>query len=668
MRQQLAESSCVRWWLCVPEDKEASAEQLQYSEIFTDHLSYQHRKPTTIPMEKKEIKDGDMKEMQPQNTGDNQQNSDSSKENLKCDHRTAIRNAVNYFLEKKHKVLNDPIHGLMELHPLLIKIMDTPQFQRLRHIKQLGGAYFVYPGASHNRFEHSVGVAHLAGQLARALSSKQPELGINDRDILCVEIAGLCHDLGHGPFSHLYDGIFIPKAYAKACAKEQWKHEDASLLMFDHLVEDNGLKPLMKLYGLDPYGEKENDLKFITEMIQGKPLTEDQVKVLKPLMELYDRNPDGEKENDLKFITEMIHGKSLTEAQDKGLKSLMELYGPIFPKSEEPKENDQAFIKEKIQGKPLTSWPYEGRTEEKSFLYEIVANKLNGIDVDKFDYFARDAYHLGMQSNFDHKRFIKLARVCEVYDEKTKKPKKHICSRDKEVGNLYDMFHTRNCLHRRAYQHKTNKIIEIMISEAFLKADEHIEIEGSGGKRLKLSEAKDNMEAYTKLTDQVFERILHSSSEDPKEAREILERIVSRNLYMFVGEAKPKQRGQEEMREIREEDIDSVKATLAEALFPGENQADNFEVYIVTLDYGMKNKDPIKHTYFYSKYNPTKGFLIPENQKSKLLPTTFSEKIMRVYCKNPQNITLQQAREAFRNWCEDNDYEPVDGDRVEDVE
>lgn len=55
------------------------------------------------------------------------------------------------------QVFNDPIHGHMEIHPLLVKIIDTPQFQRLRHIKQLGGAYFVYPGASHNRFEHSIG-------------------------------------------------------------------------------------------------------------------------------------------------------------------------------------------------------------------------------------------------------------------------------------------------------------------------------------------------------------------------------------------------------------------------------------------------------------------------------------------------------------------------------
>uniref|UniRef100_A0A3Q1F6B2 Deoxynucleoside triphosphate triphosphohydrolase SAMHD1-like n=1 Tax=Acanthochromis polyacanthus TaxID=80966 RepID=A0A3Q1F6B2_9TELE len=397
------------------------------------------------------------------------------------------------------------------------------------------GAYFVYPGASHNRFEHSVGVAHLAGELAKALRSREPTPDIiDDRDILCVQIAGLCHDLGHGPFSHLYDGIFIPKA----CPEEQWKHEDASVDMFDHLVEENGLKPLMKLYGLNPYGEKENDLKFITEMIQGKPLI---------------------------------------EAQDKT----------------------------SVSSSP--QWPYEGRTEEKSFLYEIVANKLNGIDVDKFDYFARDAHHLGMQSNFDHKRFIMLARVCEVNG------RKHICSRDKEVGNLYDMFHTRNCLHRRAYQHKTNKIIEIMISEAFLEADEHIEIEGSGGKRLKLSEAKDNMEAYTKLTDQVFERILHpwSSSAELEKARKILERIVSRNLYMFVGETK-------------------VCSKVLMSLQPW-------------LHHNL--------SFFF--------------QKSKLLPTTFSEKIIRVYCKNPKNITLKQAREAFKKWCIDNDYtKPVDGDRL----
>ncbi|XP_065808325.1 deoxynucleoside triphosphate triphosphohydrolase SAMHD1-like [Labrus bergylta] len=166
------------------------------------------------------------------------------------------------------KVFNDPIHGSIELHPLLIKIIDTPQFQRLRFIKQLGGVYFVYPGASHNRFEHSIGVGYLAGKLAEALRSRQPDLSITDRDVLCVQIAGLCHDLGHGPFSHLYDGLFLPKALEKKRKLKKWKHERGSRLMLDHLVKENNLKPMMK-YGLKP----EEDITFIKEMIAG-PLQE----------------------------------------------------------------------------------------------------------------------------------------------------------------------------------------------------------------------------------------------------------------------------------------------------------------------------------------------------------------------------------------------------------
>lgn len=161
--------------------------------------------------------------------------------------------------EPQKKVFNDPVHGHIELHPLCVKIVNTPQFQRLRFIKQLGGAYFVYPGAAHNRFEHSIGVSHLARNFARALQKRQPELRITEKDILCVEIAGLCHDLGHGPYSHLFDDMVMP-----AIRKEKWEHEDGSVKMFDYMVEENGLETFFEDEGI---GEK--DITFIKEQIKG---------------------------------------------------------------------------------------------------------------------------------------------------------------------------------------------------------------------------------------------------------------------------------------------------------------------------------------------------------------------------------------------------------------
>jgi len=93
------------------------------------------------------------------------------------------------------KRINDPIHGLMEFDDRIIQFIDTPHFQRLRNIKQLGTTYYVFPGASHNRFEHSIGVAHLAHSLVKRLQDMQPALVV-EKDLECVTLAALCHDLG----------------------------------------------------------------------------------------------------------------------------------------------------------------------------------------------------------------------------------------------------------------------------------------------------------------------------------------------------------------------------------------------------------------------------------------------------------------------------------------
>lgn len=99
--------------------------------------------------------------------------------------------------EAMWKHINDSVHGGMNLEPALVAVVDTPQFQRLRLIRQLGVTEHVYPSGTHNRFEHCLGVAHLAGRMAVTLRNLRPDL-VTNRDVTCVKLAGLCHDLGTG--------------------------------------------------------------------------------------------------------------------------------------------------------------------------------------------------------------------------------------------------------------------------------------------------------------------------------------------------------------------------------------------------------------------------------------------------------------------------------------
>lgn len=94
------------------------------------------------------------------------------------------------------KIIQDTIHGSIKFEDWIVKIIDTPQFQRLRRIKQLGFAYLVYPGANHTRFEHSIGTAHLALKI-------KERIDLDDY----VIVAALLHDIAHPPFSHSSEAL-----------------------------------------------------------------------------------------------------------------------------------------------------------------------------------------------------------------------------------------------------------------------------------------------------------------------------------------------------------------------------------------------------------------------------------------------------------------------------
>lgn len=113
------------------------------------------------------------------------------------------------------KVFRDPIHNLIRLGPedrWVLDLIDTKEFQRLRRIRQLGLAHFVYPGAEHTRFTHSLGVFNFARRIIQQLLQRHEA----DTD-LCRELreestiikaAALLHDVGHGPFSHVFERVF----------------------------------------------------------------------------------------------------------------------------------------------------------------------------------------------------------------------------------------------------------------------------------------------------------------------------------------------------------------------------------------------------------------------------------------------------------------------------
>jgi len=107
-------------------------------------------------------------------------------------------------MTKKHLEIVDPIHDFIRIYEPEIKVIDSPIFQRLRRIRQLAGAHLVYPSAQHSRFEHSLGVTHLAGQAATVLKDKG---FLNSDDVENLRLGGLLHDIGHGPFSHLFEEV-----------------------------------------------------------------------------------------------------------------------------------------------------------------------------------------------------------------------------------------------------------------------------------------------------------------------------------------------------------------------------------------------------------------------------------------------------------------------------
>src|SRR5690606_22823307 len=105
------------------------------------------------------------------------------------------------------EVVRDPLWNTIRLDATALRIIDTPAFQRLRHVRQLGLAYLVYPGASHTRFDHAPGVFHLTRRALGLLGERGELEEVDPLECRLVRYAALLHDLGHYPFSHAVEEL-----------------------------------------------------------------------------------------------------------------------------------------------------------------------------------------------------------------------------------------------------------------------------------------------------------------------------------------------------------------------------------------------------------------------------------------------------------------------------
>lgn len=129
----------------------------------------------------------------------------------------------------KKKIINDPVYGFIHIQSeLIFDIIQHPYFQRLRHIKQLGLAYLIYPGAMHTRFQHALGAMHLMSRAIETLRNKHIE--ITTQEMEAAQLAVLLHDIGHGPFSHALEETLLPGV----------EHESLSYLFMEKLNKEFG--------------------------------------------------------------------------------------------------------------------------------------------------------------------------------------------------------------------------------------------------------------------------------------------------------------------------------------------------------------------------------------------------------------------------------------------
>jgi HD superfamily phosphohydrolase len=471
---------------------------------------------------------------------------------------------MNSNLLSKPTIFKDIIHDSIEISLVAKTIIDTKIFQRLRNLHQLGVCYLVFPNANHNRFEHSIGTYHLAGILIEKLVKNSIPIEINkgllevsfiknyllrnfdledthenidflekintvlldDYLIELIKIAGLVHDIGHGPFSHLFD---------------EWLHNN-NLISNDLIYHESRSIILLQKIVMETNIEYEDELYNLKEFI----------------------NDDA-----FNFISELIN--------------------------------------------PNINTP-------KNFIFQIISNSLNGLDVDKLDYLNRDSYYLGAGIPFDLSTIINHVKVIN----------KNICFPEKISYDIYKVYRSRYDNHKLYYNNKTTICIEYMIRDILEKLDGILLI-SDNIKNNNLDNFIDMVDSSILNTSSILKNIpytYHLYKEQIDYIESIIDKIYSRKLYKCIYSNSFSIYDNFEADKIILDFIISYETKHNIVL-------DKDKIIPIKLKIGLlsgNKSHPIDNIYFYDSKN--NSLILEKNKISNLMSPLFQELILYILYKN----------------------------------
>lgn len=482
----------------------------------------------------------------------------------------------NDILDKKNKLISDlcaitttiddVLYGTIQFTKFANEIIDTKEFQRLRDMKQLGLANYVFPNAIHTRFEHSLGTYYQSKELTKRLADVTYSSDMNEylraipeltdyieknyKDKKCdfdkylqelVNIAALCHDLGHGPFSHLFDDMFIHQSDLKHHPNAL--HERRSQLLIEKIIKESS---------------------YLSSRISN-----DHIQLIKNIID--------------------------------------------------PPENCNGFI------------------------YQIVSNHLNSLDVDKFDYITRDMTVIGKKSSFDYKPLITQAIVLN----------NRIAYPRDSAFVIYQLFNMRHTMHRQIYNNRGVINVNLMISDMM----SHI------NQIMKVTESIKNMDVFCSFTDtfilqypKYLEMTWIHDDNNPLQIHvdkiiEIYNRFKSHRLYnlifAFVLEEPIKFDKKDIFKDNYSQYLDDIEMFTSVVGFVSGNKPNPLDnIYLYDYDDVKYSNDKIHHT----------GNIIPKPKHgiSNLISHKYQEYVYMVFYKktddqSKKNI-VPKLEEHFRNY------------------